>query len=48
VFQSPLEDFKKEVAAAGLENRVTYLDRGEAYTFQPALIETEAEPIAAP
>jgi L-ascorbate metabolism protein UlaG (beta-lactamase superfamily) len=47
VFQSPLEDFKKEVAAAGLENRVTYLDRGEAYTFQPARIETEAEGIAA-
>jgi L-ascorbate metabolism protein UlaG (beta-lactamase superfamily) len=47
VFQSPLEDFKKEVAAAGLENRVTYLDRGEAYTFQPALIENEAEGIAA-
>lgn len=46
VFQSPLEDFKKEVAAAGLENRVTYLDRGEAYTFQPALIETEAQGIA--
>jgi L-ascorbate metabolism protein UlaG (beta-lactamase superfamily) len=33
VFKSPLSDFQREVAAAGFENRVHYLDRGEEYTF---------------
>lgn len=33
VFKSPLSDFQREVAAAGLADRVTYLDRGETYTF---------------
>lgn len=34
VFKSPLEDFKKAVAAAGLENRVRYLKHGDTYTFE--------------
>jgi L-ascorbate metabolism protein UlaG (beta-lactamase superfamily) len=34
VFKSPLSDFQREVAAAGLEQRVRYLDRGEEYTFR--------------
>lgn len=34
VFKSPLEDFKKAVAAAGLEERVKYLHAGETYTFE--------------
>jgi L-ascorbate metabolism protein UlaG (beta-lactamase superfamily) len=33
VFKSPLEDFKKAVAAAGLENKVRYLQHGDTYTF---------------
>lgn len=33
VFKSPLEDFKKAVSAAGLENKVSYLKHGETYTF---------------
>ncbi|KAK4121522.1 Metallo-hydrolase/oxidoreductase [Parathielavia appendiculata] len=33
VMLSSLNDFKKEVAAAGLEDRVVYLDRGEEYRF---------------
>jgi L-ascorbate metabolism protein UlaG (beta-lactamase superfamily) len=46
VFKSPLSDFKRDVSAAGLESRVTYLDRGETYQFEPPLIDTEAEGIA--
>jgi L-ascorbate metabolism protein UlaG (beta-lactamase superfamily) len=34
VFKSPLEDFKKAVAAAGLENKVRYLKHGDTYTFE--------------
>jgi L-ascorbate metabolism protein UlaG (beta-lactamase superfamily) len=34
VFKSPLEDFKKAVAAAGLENKVRYLQHGDTYTFE--------------
>lgn len=34
VFLSPLEDFKKAVREAGLEDRVVYLDRKDAYRFQ--------------
>ncbi|KAK3390671.1 beta-lactamase-like protein [Podospora didyma] len=34
VFLSPLEDFRKEVEAAGLSERVVYLDRGDKYCFQ--------------
>ncbi|KAK3306338.1 beta-lactamase-like protein [Chaetomium strumarium] len=33
VFCSPLDDFKKEVEAAGLADRVVYLDRGDEYRF---------------
>jgi L-ascorbate metabolism protein UlaG (beta-lactamase superfamily) len=33
VFGSSLDDFKKEVAAAGFGDRVVYLDRGEEYRF---------------
>lgn len=33
VFCSPLDDFKKEVVAAGFGDRVVYLDRGEEYQF---------------
>jgi L-ascorbate metabolism protein UlaG (beta-lactamase superfamily) len=33
VFKSPLDDFKKAVQQAGLENRVRYLQRGETYIF---------------
>ncbi|HZY65621.1 MAG: MBL fold metallo-hydrolase [Actinomycetota bacterium] len=34
VFKSPLEDFKQAVSAAGLEERVHYLDHGDTYTFE--------------
>jgi L-ascorbate metabolism protein UlaG (beta-lactamase superfamily) len=34
VFKSPLEDFKKAVAEAGLEDRVRYLAHGETYEFE--------------
>jgi L-ascorbate metabolism protein UlaG (beta-lactamase superfamily) len=33
VFKSPLSDFQREVQAAGLEDRVRYLNHGETYTF---------------
>jgi L-ascorbate metabolism protein UlaG (beta-lactamase superfamily) len=33
VFKSPLEDFMQAVAAAGLEDRVHYLNSGETYMF---------------
>jgi L-ascorbate metabolism protein UlaG (beta-lactamase superfamily) len=33
VFKSPLEDFAREVKAAGLEKDVIYLAHGETYTF---------------
>ncbi|KAG6362466.1 hypothetical protein INS49_010696 [Diaporthe citri] len=33
VFLSPLEDFKKEVQEAGLQDKVVYLDRGDQYRF---------------
>ncbi len=34
VFKSPIEDFQKEVKAAGLENKITYLKHGESYNFK--------------
>lgn len=34
VFKSPLEDFKKGVAAAGFSDRVTYLGHGHLYNFE--------------
>ncbi|MBQ5949214.1 MBL fold metallo-hydrolase [Massilia sp. ST3] len=36
VFKSPLEDFAREVKAAGLEKDVIYLSHGETYQFAPA------------
>ena len=33
VFKSPLSEFKQEVRSAGLEERVRYLNHGDAYTF---------------
>jgi L-ascorbate metabolism protein UlaG (beta-lactamase superfamily) len=33
VFKSPLEDFKRAVAEAGLSDRVHYLSHGESYNF---------------
>jgi L-ascorbate metabolism protein UlaG (beta-lactamase superfamily) len=36
VFKSPLEEFKQAVAAAGWEDRVTYLRHGETYNFTVA------------
>ena len=34
VFQSPLSDFREAVEAAGLEDRVAYVDRGDTYRFE--------------
>ena len=34
VFKSPLEDFKKAITQAGLEDRVRYLAHGETYEFE--------------
>jgi L-ascorbate metabolism protein UlaG (beta-lactamase superfamily) len=33
VFKSPLDDFKTAVRSAGLEEKVRYLNHGDAYTF---------------
>ncbi|MDQ3651779.1 MAG: MBL fold metallo-hydrolase [Acidobacteriota bacterium] len=33
VFKSPLEDFKRAAAEAGLEKRLVYLSHGESYNF---------------
>jgi L-ascorbate metabolism protein UlaG (beta-lactamase superfamily) len=33
VFKSPLSHFQEEVRSAGLEERVRYLNHGDAYTF---------------
>lgn len=35
VFKSPLEDFAREVKAAGLDNDVIYLSHGQTYEFAP-------------
>jgi len=37
VFKSPLSDFQREVAEAGLEHRVHYLSHGQEYTFEVPL-----------
>jgi L-ascorbate metabolism protein UlaG (beta-lactamase superfamily) len=34
VFQSPLEDFKRAVREANLEDRVRYLAHGDTYEFE--------------
>jgi L-ascorbate metabolism protein UlaG (beta-lactamase superfamily) len=33
-FESPLEDFKRAVASAGLDDRVHYLGHGDTYEFE--------------
>jgi L-ascorbate metabolism protein UlaG (beta-lactamase superfamily) len=35
VFKSPLSDFEREVKAAELERKVTYLKHGDTYRFEP-------------
>lgn len=35
VFKSPLSEFEKEVNAAGLQGKITYLKHGETYKFHP-------------
>jgi L-ascorbate metabolism protein UlaG (beta-lactamase superfamily) len=35
VFKSPLSDFEKEVDAAGLKDKITYLKHGDRYQFKP-------------
>ena len=35
-FESPLEDFKRAVTEAGLENKVHYLSHGDTYEFEVA------------
>ena len=34
VFKSPLEEFKREVDQAGLQDKVHYIARGESYEFR--------------
>ena len=34
VFKSPLEDFKRAAAEAGLSERMIYLSHGETYDFE--------------
>lgn len=34
IFKSPLEDFKRTVAEAGLKDRVHYLGHGDTYEFE--------------
>jgi len=36
VFKSPLSEFEKEVNAAGLQGKITYLKHGQTYKFRPA------------
>jgi L-ascorbate metabolism protein UlaG (beta-lactamase superfamily) len=55
VFKSPLDDFARAVADAGLAQRVKFLARGERHTFvvgrergRPAVIHGEARPSAVP
>jgi L-ascorbate metabolism protein UlaG (beta-lactamase superfamily) len=33
-FESPLEDFKRAVTNAGLQDRVHYLNHGDTYEFE--------------
>ncbi len=39
VFKSPLSDFQREIAEAGLEHRVHYLSHGQEYNFEVSLDE---------
>jgi L-ascorbate metabolism protein UlaG (beta-lactamase superfamily) len=45
VFKSPLSDFQREIAAAGLDQRVRYLERGQEYTFSLSPAASAALPI---
>jgi L-ascorbate metabolism protein UlaG (beta-lactamase superfamily) len=42
VFKSPLEDFMRAVERAGLQHKVRYLPRGNAYHFSPRGVEEPA------
>ena len=46
VFKSPLADFASAVKAAGLGDRVHYLDRGETYSFSLASLRPSTHPDA--
>jgi L-ascorbate metabolism protein UlaG (beta-lactamase superfamily) len=48
VFKSPLSDFQAAVKAAGLEDRVTYVDRGGTFPLTPQPESREAEEPQAP
>lgn len=41
VFLSPLNDFKKEVTKAGLQDKVVYLERGDAFKFEVKMQDSE-------
>jgi hypothetical protein len=45
VFKSPLSDFQREIAAAALEHRVRYLERGQEYTFSVSPVPSTAAPL---
>jgi L-ascorbate metabolism protein UlaG (beta-lactamase superfamily) len=49
-FKSPLDDFKRAVDRAGLEDRVTYLDRGDVFEFRttPRIEEFQTAPLPRP
>ena len=38
VFKSPLADFRRAAAEAGLATRIRYLQRGETYTFETPML----------
>jgi L-ascorbate metabolism protein UlaG (beta-lactamase superfamily) len=43
VFKSPLEDFKRTAAEAGLNDKIVYLAHGETYNFEtPANLRQKA------
>ena len=46
VFKSPLNDFQRAVEAAGLQDRVHYLDRGQTYSFSLASLRPSTHPDA--
>jgi L-ascorbate metabolism protein UlaG (beta-lactamase superfamily) len=48
VFKSPLSDFQREIAEAGLEHRVHYLNHGQEYTFEVPLAEGNEMSSASP
>ena len=46
VFKSPLSDFQREIAQAGLAHRVQYLSHGQEYNFEVSL--DEANQVSSP